>query len=680
MPTDTDNTEQDQKKQQLQLFGARLFDRIDELVRKRDTIEQRWVEDLRQINGVNDPTEDEALRKANKSRVFVNITRPKTATGEAQLADLLCPNDDRNFHIRPTPVPELQEAVGSKEDVMLDPQTVTTQGDVAKSTISEAKKKAEAMEREIDDQLTESDYLSLVRDCLHDACVLGTGVLKGPVVVARDKRTWTQGALSIEYDYRPAVERIDPWDFYPDMSARSMKEAEFVFERRRMSKGDLRKLSKRPGYLVEQIAQLVKGDPKRSSAINRQQEVRGITGVDQADDRENRYEVWEYTGPVDRDDLIAAGVEVSDDPLEELQAIVHFCDGLVIKAVLHPQSTGELPYSVFCWGYDDYSIFGFGIPRQMRGAQKVANAAWRMLMDNAALSMGPQIVVNQKAITPADGNWTMYARKVWLSQDASVPLGNVFAFHEVSSHQSELTDIFMRARQLGDEETNLPLISQGEQTANMTQTAQGMELLRQGASTVLRKGVKAFDDDVTRPLIGRFYDYNMEFSEKEEIKGDFQIDAVGSSYLFEKSQRIQGLIQLANLAGSPVFGPLTKHYELYKEIVRHQQLDPDVLVISQEELEAMQAQQQEGDSGADLQLKQKQLEQELTLAREKMALDRELGMMLLASKENLTLSALREKLGFEREKETGKRQIEGVKALNDQNELAFKAQTGLPGI
>jgi hypothetical protein len=677
----------------LQIFGARLEALADEQVRKRAQIEDRWLEDLRQYHGQNPPDEESALAKGRKSRVFVNITRNKTTSGEARLADLLFPTDDRNWGIKPTPIPELDELKHDDEIVETEegPQRV---GDGVRAVLEEARKRAERMSKEIDDQLTEAQYNAVCRDMIHDACVLGTGILKAPVVVGRTRKKWLReegvSVLQIVEDLRPGVERVDPWNFFPDMSAAHVSEAEFVFERKMVSKQQLRDLAKRPGFIAEQISKVIESDDSGPKTYGRVQDLRHITGVD-VPDQDSRYEMWEYHGPINKNDLEAAGVDIGDDPMQEMHGVVTMCAGVVLKVSLNPLETNELPYSVFCWEYDPTYIFGFGIPYLMRSSQKVINAAWRMILDNAALSTGPQIVVNREVVEPADGNWNMTARKVWYLNNKQHDVRQAFASHEISSHQGELVDIFMRARQLADEETNLPLIAQGEQTDNITQTAQGMSILMSAADVTIRRIVKAFDDDITAPVITRFYDYNMQYGEKDEIKGDFEVQAMGSSYLAEKAAMEQGVQQLLQFAAHPVFGPMTDARALYRKAVKGLRVDPDEVMAEEDPNQpdpqalAAQAQQQAAEAEmqikqAELQLKQQEVQGRQQLDAQKIASEREVAMMKLALEQDITMAQLQAKLQLEGRKVESHREIEGVKAMNHQNELAFKARTGRQGI
>ena len=88
--------------------------------------------------------------------------------------------------------------------------------------------------------------------------------------------------------------------------------------------------------------------------------------------------------------------------------------------------------------------------------------------------------------------------------------------------------------ELADQETGVPTIMQGEKGA-APDTVGGMQMLMNSANVVLRRLVKQFDDMVTRPHIRRYYDYNMLYGEDEEIKGDFSVDARGSSALMVRA-------------------------------------------------------------------------------------------------------------------------------------------------
>ena len=711
---------QAQREQQLQALGGRLLALAEEQVRNRQQIEQRWLEDLRQVHAKLTVAEQQALQDAGKSQIVVNITRNKCNAAEARLADLAAPTDSRHWGISPTPVPELQDALMSQQHVVMPDGQAVPERDIAQQQLEEARRRAERMEQTIDDQLTEAQLNSKIRQIIHDAVRLGTGVIKGPVVVGRSRRAWQEieqqsGVYQLTFcdEFRPGVEVVSPWNFFPDMRACTIEEAEYVFERKFLTRQMLRELVKRPGYLVDEIKELLKSDP-RSMTISstHADEMREISGVDTVAD-DNRYELWEYHGEINRDDLMSAGCEIDDDdPLTAYNGIVEFCGTRVIRVLISPMESGDCVYSVLNWENDTSSIFGYGVPYLMRHSQKIINAAWRMLMDNAGLCVGGQIVVDRGKITPADGKWNLSSRKVWWYSDRNHgTVRDAFAVHEIASHQQELANIFAMARQLADEETNLPLIAQGEQTADITDTAKGMSILMASADVVLRKTVKLLDDNVYKPLITRFYDWNMQFNNDDSIKGDFEVDACGSDALLEEAAQERGLMELAQLVNDPTYGRFMKPREMLTRIIKGKKLSPDEVLKSDAEMqqEAQQTQPQpppevqlkqmelqqrsqseqmkaQGEQAKlqieqaklqqEAQLKQAEMQQRWQIEQAKISNDRDIAMARLALEREITMEKLYKSLGLEQEKLRTQRQVEGVKAMNFQDELEVKRQTG----
>jgi len=633
--------------ERLSIFASRLSKLCTEQVAKKSQIEQRWLEDLRQYHGEYSADEAAKLAKARGSEVFVNITRNKTNAAEARLQDMLFPTDDRNFAINPTPVPEIE---AMSEQV---PQSDQDPALYAREQVAIANKAAEMMQNEIDDQLVESRYQIKARDVIHDACQLGTAVVKGPIIIGRTKKRWDvmpdgMSVLQVVEALEPTVERVDCWDFFPDMSARTVDEAEFIFERRRMSKKQLREMSKLPGVLVEQIRELVRGEAK-STHIARDfiDDIRNITGINTVGEG-NKYEIWEYHGPISKSELVDALYMQEEGSLDEteidelddeVEAVVFFSGDKVIKVAINPMDSNDRPFAVFNWEKDESSIFGFGVPYLMRNPQRVINASWRMMMDNAGLSVADQLVINKELLSPADGSWEMTPKKVWYLRDKTRSVGEAFASFSTPSHQVELGNIFSMARQLADEETNLPLIAQGEAAPHITKTSSGMAMLMNSSNIVLRKAVKNWDDDITRPLITRFYDWNMQFNSNPAIKGDFSIEARGSGALLVREKQQENLMVYANIsAQNPEFFKRRDWAGLDQEIAKSLEVPYEAITKTAADIAEMEdqemAMQQQPDPAMQSEQFKMQLEQaKFQLEQQKLQVEAQIEAQQMAFKE-----------------------------------------------
>lgn len=618
-------------------LASRLERDAIRLVGQRQTIEERWLEDLRNYNGHYDDKTIQRIRSNEGSEVFVNITRPKSHTAESRLSDMLFPTDDKNWAISPTPVPTLQADLDNHDvlngpdgqPIKLQDGQSATMADAVRVKMADAKRRSALMSDEIEDQLDEADYQIKARQVIHDGVVVGTGILKGPIVVGRVRQRWkklepkglaehvksiwnrVRGAeavyvLDTVVDNRPAVERVDPWNFFPDMAAAELKDCRFIFERRYLNVRDILRMREDPYYIRANLDRVLAMNPrqthlsrhptneKRESAYNSDGET-----VQQVENEQ--YEVWEYHGPITPEDLSACGCSETDDDggrAKELSGCVVFCGGIVMKAYVNPLETGEHPYSVFNYERDESCVFGYGVPFRARNGQRVLNAAWRALMDNTALSNGPQIIVNKSLVAPETGDYRLTPRKTWVLTDRNRNVNECFGLFDIPNHQAELQAIIELALRFVDQETNLPLITQGEAGPQVTKTAAGMTLLMNSANAITRATVKNWDDGITTPLIKRFYDWNMQNSPRADIKGDFEVDARGSSVLLSKEVQAQNLMSLAaQFAPSPIFGPMTKAAELYRKTVQAMHIAADDIVKTDQDIQADQQRQQQAAQG-----------------------------------------------------------------------------------
>ena len=578
------------------------------------------------------------------------------------------------------------------------PQQVTDQGgqpmrmkDVARAVMDMANKKAEAMEREIEDQLIECDYNSELRKVIHDAAVLGTGVIRGPIVTNRVRKAWqpytdAQGQqvhqIEIVEELAPASFRVDPRNVWPDPACgENIHRGKGVYEREQVTAKQIRELAKQPGFMKSQLRKVLEEGPKRSATMQE------LKDEDQRDVARDLYEMWTYWGEVEHDDLDAAGVDPGEkDELKSVSACVIMINSTVVKAFLNPLDGGDLPYDFYVWEKVSSSCWGYGIPYLMRSQQKVLNAAWRQMMDNAGVSSGPQIVMKPSVIQPADKQWQLSSRKVWYATDDVDDVSKAFATFEFSSHQAELAGIIKMATELVDQETGVPTILQGEKGA-APDTVGGMQMLMNSANVVLRRLVKQFDDMVTRPHIRRYYDYNMLYNEDEEVKGDFSINARGSSALLIRDIQNQAFLNLLAAGANPIYGMYLDTEKLFRKALQAQHIDPTDVFKSEEEIEQIKEQQKamanqppppdprieaanlraqtdlqraqmqnEGDM-AEIQARMQRMQQEAEIRMAELQMTREIEMLKMSNTQNLSLEKIKAQLADTAIKERGRKEL-----------------------
>ena len=675
----------------------------------RSPIEQRWLEDLRQYHGKEDEKTERETEQRKRSRITVNLTRPKTDTMSAKLGDLLFPRDDKNWGIDPTPIPELTKAAAqAKEeadraeqereelerqaleagDPDLAGQAANAQAlamglrnkaEAAAGVMEEARRRCKAMEAEMADQLTACDYANENRDAIHQGCILGPSVLKGPVTDDRTPRRWRRNEtggyeLQAIAAAKPAFRHVNVLNYFPQI-VRRVEDSEGHYERHLYSKQKIRRLQ-HAGFDKEALRALLKEDPADGTP-QLLTDIAALSGEKTAKSAK-QYHVIEYNGPVSDEDMLklveifdgpeaAAQMEEQFDPLETVQATIWFCQGHLLKFGIYPLDSGEELYSVFNIVEDETCLFGYGIPYILRNPQKMLNAATRIMMDNAGITTGPQVLINTEAVEPEDGEWNLRPFKIWKVK-AGIPKDErIFDQFSFNSHQPEAAAIMQIAQKFMDDEAGIPQLAQGEQGSGVTKTFQGMALLMNATNVIFRRVVRNYDKNVTLPNIRRLYHWNMQFNPKEELKGDYEVDARGSSVLLVREIQAQNALSaVLQFSGHPVLGRLIKDKDLLREALSLMLFTPDKFLktddeLAREEEEERKRLEEQGQQGnPEFALKGKELElreAQLMSDAQKAMNDNALQMEELASRERVAamqlqgqMITLSEKTGMELEK------------------------------
>ena len=156
---------------------------------------------------------------------------------------------------------------------------------------------AKKMEKKIHDQLQESGANTHLRSMAFEMALLGTGVMKGPFAVDKEYPNWNE-----EGEYEPLIKtvpecsHVSVWDFYPDPEAKSMQDAEYVVERHKMSRTQLRALKNRPYFMDDAVDMAVAKGP---DYIQKSWEM--VMEDDDTQPTSERWEVLEFWGYVDVD-------------------------------------------------------------------------------------------------------------------------------------------------------------------------------------------------------------------------------------------------------------------------------------------------------------------------------------------------------------------------------------------
>ena len=598
-------------------IGVDLLMEFEEAKRLRQTAEDRWLKDLRQYKGIYEPDVEASMRG---SKSFLRKTRVKVESVDARLMDLLFPaNRERNYSIDATPEPSIPDAVRNEiSDAMTKAFGKPPNGKELKAAVVEfVKDAAKRMATRVDDQLAESRYRDVARKSIHSGNLYGTGIIKGPLVERRSRLSYIHDAKTGKYKQErtsyaaPFIAHVPLWRFYPDMTVTELADARYTWEHHRLSRSELVELANRRTFDSAMIRQAIDTQPEGSiKLMNYEQHLR-VMGEQQninSSHKTGQYDVYERWGWLAGDKLAAAGVEVPQDRMHEafFSNVWMFPDGQVIKAILSPIEGVDWPYHLYYFDKDETSIFGEGISAIMRDDQEMINATVRMILDNAAVTAGPQFEVFVPAFPPQANLTDIYPGKVWprTGGDFQFPAIRQLQFN---SHMAELSEILRLFDSNADETLAIPKFTYGDNPEKgAAGTASGLSMLMGQSNIALKDLVINYDEGITKPLISDIYHWNMKFSSDDSIKGDYEVVAKGASSLVAKEVRAQNLSVFTSSL-QPEQRGMIKWDALTEQ--QAEVMDLADVVMSKEEFEALQQ-----SPASQMQQQMMQMQQQLQMA------------------------------------------------------------------
>ena len=564
--------------------------------------------------GTSEDSED--YRKSERSKVTVKITKVKVLAAFGQLVDILFSQGKVPISVEPTPMPEgVEEFVhletpidqlsqsdpygfegdgrelpagateatelklGPYADDMAQANLAAGPSNMGEPQLSPAKEAARKMEKLMHDQLLDASAVSELRKGLFEQCLLGTGIVKGPFNHTKTIHKWSSDDEGRFYDPEekvvPRLSHVSCWDLYPDPSALSLEDAEYIIERHRMNRSQLRALRNRPFFDVDAIEACL--------TMGSSYEERHFENDLYADNdpiyNEDRFEVLEYWGVLDAKmaEEIQLDLPKNTSPLDQIQVNAWICGNEILRVVLNPFVPERLPYQVFPYEKNPYRFFGIGVPENMEDAQLLMNGHVRMAIDNLALAGNLIFEVDENMMVPGQ-SMDIYPGKIFRRQSGAPGTG--ITGIKFPSTAVENLQMYDKARQLADEETGIPSIVHGQTGVTGTgRTAAGLSMLMGSAGLGIKTVIKNIDDHLLRPLGENMFMWNMQFSEDEDATmGDLEIKPKGTTSVMMKEVRSQRLTMLLQTVSNPMLAPFVKLPTLIKELAVAQDMEPDELV------------------------------------------------------------------------------------------------------
>lgn len=598
-------------------LAGHIRSKFEDAENGRYTYEQRWLQAYKNFRGIYDSTTQ--YRDSERSKVFIKITKTKVLAAYGQIVDILFANKKFPIVVESTPVPEGIEEFAHMRTPVDDlpgqtdpygfpgdgreigpgglsasqPHSLGTYGKElgdmvlpGKSKVGEpqfepAAEQARRMEKVIHDQLLDTNAVNVFRKAIFEAALLGTGVVKGPFNFYKRVHKWEKDEMG-ERSYTPyektvpRIETVSVWDFHPDPSATSIEDCEYVIERHRMNRQQLRSLIMRPHFDAEAIKNAIAKGPNYEDKYY-EDTIR--EDENEAYYQENRFEVLEYWGVLDAKFAYEVGLQEAEDMSEfdQLQVNVWVCGNEVLRCVVNPFTPARIPYAAFPFEINPYQIWGVGVAENMEDAQMLMNGHVRMAIDNLALAGNLVFDVDEASLVPGQ-NMDIFPGKIFRRQSGVT--GTAINGLKFPNTAPENIQMYQISRQLADEETGIPSIMHGQTGVTGTgRTAAGLSMLMGSAGLSMKTVIKNIDDYLLKTIGEAYFQWNMQFNEDvEDVEGDLEIKPRGVAAVMQKEVRTQRLTSLLQTVSNPMLAPFVKLPNLMRELAISQDIDPDSLV------------------------------------------------------------------------------------------------------
>jgi hypothetical protein len=552
--------------------------RFEKAVRHRRVIavDDELIRDMRAYNGQYDPGILQEIQSMNGSTVYSRLMTMKCRGATALLRNVYM-NSDRPWTLYPTADPAVPDSIESKianlvhaEMLQANQQAVIVPQDQIQDRLLELYEAAKLNERrkaeedakhaqlKIDKILENGRFYNALSEFLADLPVYKYAVLKGPVTRKHTSLKWVRGSrkLNAHEEARFFWERVSPWDIWFSPGATNIHNTE-VFERQRMSVNDLFNLIGLPGYREEDIRAIIQAYEGRGF-----KEWIQIFDYERAQ-MEGRNNILddtyinaiEFHGFILGRYLMEYNVPGVDDLQKPYFVTAWMVDKRIFKVMLNPSPRLRVPYYVTSFDKQPGSLFGNGIPALANDLTDVINATLRALVNNIAISSGPQVVYDEDLFSPSQDD-SLYPWKRWkYTGDPSKPSAVPVTFFQPQINANELMAVIDKFSVMLDDVSTIPryLTGSGQGAGGAGRTASGLSMLINNANKTLQNVADNIDSDVFQPLLEMLYDFIMLTDTTGILRGDEEIVVEGVRQAAKQEQDLTKQLQFLQLINNPAY-------------------------------------------------------------------------------------------------------------------------------
>ena len=524
---------------------------------------ERLKQCLQQVRG------DDQCDSCDDVRVDMNITSPIVRGVVGLLRDVFSNSIENPFVIKSTPIAELNDNAKELASDMLQrslEEIGFIQGGMTKEQAAEigeelrealelesqetAERAAAAMNVLIQDNLRDADWVKEFGDFLYNFVVFPAAFMKAPCVKVTKQKDWEGNKMVIRDKIVRGVENISPFDIYPAPHAKTLDTAEFVIERRKMSKSELIDLYSVPGFHADGIEEVYTEypggyiEPYEDGEHGEEVTDDVDVGVGEHDSAQGFYDTIGFYGSIRGDILETFGMKVGDVN-RTYEAEIWMVNDIIIKANLNPDPLGRRPFFAASFEPIPGKIWGESPISRLKGVHDVCAATIRALVRNMDYASGIQGEVDpERLVDSSDDPRLVQPNQIRLvDNDPKYGGQPTYRYYTIPDISQNLMTTFERFQQQGYEIIGIPRVAFGssQNLGTVGRTSGGVAMVLNQASKSVKFALRIVEENIIEPVIQSFIDYHLMFSSNPAIQGDIRVYARGVSGIVEKENKEQKL-------------------------------------------------------------------------------------------------------------------------------------------
>ncbi len=264
----------------------------------------------------------------------------------------------------------------------------------------------------------------------------------------------------------------------------------------------------------------------------------------------------EFNGNVQGRMLLEQGMDpkVITDGLRDYMVQAWLIGRHVIKVQLSPSPRKRHNYFITSFEKMPGTPVGNGLSDIIADLQEAGNSTLRALMNNIAISSGPQVVVNDNRLSAGEDSDDLFPWKRWhveddpLSNGAQVPI----SFFQPASNAQELLMVYDKINAMADDLSAIPRYLQGSSAGGAGRTSSGLAMLMGNASKILQTVAANIDRDIFDPLLSSLYDLIMMTDQSGLLTGKEQVRVMGVTVAIQRETQRSRQLEFLQITANPI--------------------------------------------------------------------------------------------------------------------------------